>query len=480
MMGKLQAADPKLFYTRLNLSERVSAGNPLRAVAEAIDFNWIRQEVGDLYGYNGNESVDPVVVLKLHFLLFFENVPSARLLMSRLPERLDWIWFCGYDLESELPDHSVLSKARSRWGRETFVRFFRRVLEQCVAEGLVDGRVLHVDGSLISANASMDSLGPQLQLMGREMFDRLKKEDESSPQASVSSTDPDARLRRKNGKLQLGYQEVRTVDDKCGIITASVTVDAGTEESHQILPALEQHEDNVGSPAQTVVADKKFGTGENYSQLQQQDIHPCIPHAARTPRKGQVPQSDFIYNPKENCYVCPQGQELHFSYHCPSKRADVYSSRVKACADCPLHTRCAGHRGVRNIWRHQHQEAIEWADGQWSREHRRRLMRRRMHVMEGSFADASNHHGYKRARWRGLGSVMVQNLLIATMQNVRKLVRYARKPRAAMTQAQIEAQNSTMRSVTARLLCWASIRGIQMHLLRLTRLLAAQYNLIWC
>jgi IS5 family transposase len=480
MMGKRQAASPKLFYTQLNLADRVSARNPLRAVAAAIDFGWIRPEVGDLYGYNGHESVDPVVILKLHFLLFFENVSSARLLMERLPERLDWLWFCGYDLDSELPDHSVLSKARSRWGRETFVRFFRRVLEQCVAEGLVDGRVLHVDGSLISANASVDSLGPRLQLLGGELFDRLEQEEGSTSQTSVSSTDPDARLRRKNGKLQLGYQEVRAVDDQHGIITASVTVDAGTEEAHQILPALQQHEDHVGSPAQTVVADKKFGTGENYRQLQQQGIHPCIPHATRTPRKGWIPQGAFTYKTKENCYVCPRGQELHFSFHCPSKRADVYSARGKACADCPLRERCAGKRAVRNLWRHQDQEAIEWADGHWSREHRRRLMRRRMHVMEGSFADASNHHGYKRARWRGLVSVTVQNLLIAAIQNVRKLLRYARKPRAALVQGMMELKSCVFGSVLGGSLCPASVRRLRGHLRRLHNFPWSQHSLIRC
>ena len=26
--------------------------------------------------------------------------------------RLDWLWFLGYDIDSEVPDHSVLSKAR--------------------------------------------------------------------------------------------------------------------------------------------------------------------------------------------------------------------------------------------------------------------------------------------------------------------------------------------------------------------------------
>lgn len=431
MMGKLQTADPKLFYWGFNLAERISSRNPLRAVAGCIDFGWIRREVDELYGYNGNESVDPVVILKLHFLMFFENVPSARLLMERLGERLDWLWFCGYDLDSELPDHSVLSKARRRWGRETFVEFFRRVLEQCVAEGLVDSRVLHVDGSLISANASMDSLGPRLRLAGGELFDRLEQEELSA--TPVSSTDPDARLRRKNGRLQLGYQEVRAVDDQCGIITAGVTTSANADESAQLLPLVAQHEENIGSSAQTVVADKKFGTGENYQQLQNKEVHPCIAHSVRTPRKGRIGQSAFTYLPQEDCYVCPRGQRLPYSCHIASKRAYLYKAPAKVCAGCDLRSRCATQRG-RIIWRHEHQEAIEWADGLWSRQHRRRLMRRRLHVMEGSFADASNQHGYKRARWRGITGITVQNLLIAAIQNVRKLLRYARHPRRSQVQ----------------------------------------------
>ena len=62
--------------------------------------------------------------LKLYFLLFYENVASERALMAQLPLRLDWLWFCGYDLDEPTPDHSVLSKARRRWGREAFAEFF--------------------------------------------------------------------------------------------------------------------------------------------------------------------------------------------------------------------------------------------------------------------------------------------------------------------------------------------------------------------
>jgi hypothetical protein len=42
--------------------------------------------------------------------------------------------------------------------------------------------------------------------------------------------------------------------------------------------------------------------------------------------------------------------------------------------------------------------------------------------MERSFADAANRHGFKRARWRGLVKQSIQDLLIATVQNLRKLI----------------------------------------------------------
>jgi Transposase DDE domain len=43
-------------------------------------------------------------------------------------------------------------------------------------------------------------------------------------------------------------------------------------------------------------------------------------------------------------------------------------------------------------------------------------------LVERSFADAANRHGFKRARWRGLIKQSIQDLLIATIQNLRKLV----------------------------------------------------------
>ena len=46
--------------------------------------------------------------------------------------------------------------------------------------------------------------------------------------------------------------------------------------------------------------------------------------------------------------------------------------------------------------------------------------------MEGSYADAANNYGFKRARWRGLAKMQIQNLIIAAIQNLGKLLRYGR------------------------------------------------------
>ena len=125
MMG-LQGTQQGLFSYHINLERRVRADNPLRQIHQLVDFEWIRAAVAPCYGYNGHESVDPVVILKLLFLLFWDNVKSERELLRIVPERLDYLWFLGYGLDDQIPGHSVLSKARARWGGGQFRAFFRQ------------------------------------------------------------------------------------------------------------------------------------------------------------------------------------------------------------------------------------------------------------------------------------------------------------------------------------------------------------------
>ena len=192
MMGTQDNQQP-LFYVGFDLDSRVRPDDPLRQVKQRVDFSFVRREVAWLYGGNGHVSIDPEVILKLLFLLFFDDVKSERELMRQVSYRLDYMWFLGFRLDDPVPNHSVLSKARHRWGPEVFERLFVRTVQQCVKAGLVDGSKLHIDATLVDADASKDSVkkgSPQLVAALRRLYrDQEFKFDEMTTTDSTSSAD---------------------------------------------------------------------------------------------------------------------------------------------------------------------------------------------------------------------------------------------------------------------------------------------------
>jgi transposase len=435
MMGRSQKTECKLFYHGVSLERRLPADHPLRRISKLIDFTFVRSRVEELYGVNGNVSVDPAVILKLMFLLIYEDVKSERALMEQLPLRMDWLWFCGYDLDDETPNHSVISKARRRWGQEVFDGFFDNVLSRCIEAGLVDGKTIHIDSSMIDADADKTKLQAHVHLVVQELNERLEEPAEQ-PQVNdtdwrrkhpvvVSPTDPDARLGRKNSQTVLGYKDHRVIDDKCGIVTASITTPANINDSLVMKDAVQEHQDNTGSQVKTVVADKGYGVIENYKYLDEINTTPCIPHKAHV-KEGRFSYDDFCYDKKNDRYICPAGQLLN---RIGPKRDDQKTTNYRCtpttCRKCHLLDKCTTGDGARTLKVNADTRYAEWADGCLSKHQRRRLMNRRKYKAEGSFADAANNHGFKQARWRGIMKMTIQNLLIAAAQNIRKLLRHA-------------------------------------------------------
>ena len=132
--------------------------HPLRRINQALNLDFVRPQVAKFYGTKSNVSEDPAVIMKMMLLLFLDSVRSERELMRIIPERLDYMWFLGYGLDDTIPNHSVSSKARKRWGQEVFVAVFSRIVAQCVRAGLVEGTKIHADSSLVAANASLNSV----------------------------------------------------------------------------------------------------------------------------------------------------------------------------------------------------------------------------------------------------------------------------------------------------------------------------------
>jgi IS5 family transposase len=369
--------------------------------------------------------------------------------MDTLPERLDWLWFLGYGLDSEIPDHSVLSKARKRWGVELFQRFFERIVWQCAEAGLVDGRKLFLDSSLVQADASnssvIDTQLLQAQLHEQyaeleERLDEIAEERSARPDYRIvnrrlrSTTDPDAAVVRR-GKPHLAYQVHRAVDSRSEVITATEVTPGDVNEAHRMEALIETHQENTHRSPEVVVADTKYGTQENFLLCAERGLAPHIPDIAATSAKRKqvadlFPAKQFHYDAAEDCYGCPAGQRLkRKSLHAPRHSYD-YAAPKSVCAACPLQPQCTRNKSGRTITRHLRQEELDRMHAISQSARSRADLKLRQHLMERSFArGATLGHGadaleVRRGGWR----VKIQEFLTAAIQNIAVLVRYARGP----------------------------------------------------
>jgi len=78
--------------------------------------------------------------------------------MGEIQVNLAYRWFLGYDLDEAIPDHSVLTKARSRFGVNVFEKFFERSTQICAEAGLLGEGPVYVDATHVGAAGSIESL----------------------------------------------------------------------------------------------------------------------------------------------------------------------------------------------------------------------------------------------------------------------------------------------------------------------------------
>ena len=146
----------------VSLEDLVPADHFYRHLDAKLNLSFVREVVRDRYAERGRPSIDPLVFFKLQLIMFFEGIRSERKLIETASLHLAHRWYLGYHLDEPLPDHSSLSKIRTRLGLPVFRCFFDHVVELCQQAGLVWGKELFFDATKVRANADLDSLQPRL------------------------------------------------------------------------------------------------------------------------------------------------------------------------------------------------------------------------------------------------------------------------------------------------------------------------------
>jgi hypothetical protein len=218
------------------------------------------------------------------------------------------------------------------------------------------------------------------------------------------------------------------VDDAHGVITATETTAGDVDEATRLLPLVVAHEQHTQQPPTTVVADSKYGTVENYrvGQLRGLRTHMADLHTKQHGpgrQTGIYREDQFRYDTQRDAYQCPAGQWLPQHHWHAGRKLWEYRAAPGVCAACPQRMACTRAKAGRSVRRHWQPEFVARGRAQAASAAARRDRHRRQYLLEGSFADAANNHGFKRARWRGLWRQMIQDNLIAGVQNIRILLR---------------------------------------------------------
>ena len=436
MRGKKEFK-PKQHYA-FSLDDAIPKDHLLRRLDAILDLSFIDELTEDLYGYNGNVSIDPVVVVKVLLLDFLYNIGGVRETIRQVEDRLSFRWFIGYDIDEDIFDHSAISKNLKRFGAYLFKEMFDRSVRQCIRNGLVGGKLVHIDSTTVKADASVKSVHHKRpadkfhpHIAPREYWDKVnkaaKKEHPNVNDRIESTTDPDSSIHSHDGKkLGLYYKDHRAADDKHGVIIATQATGAEVTDEKQFKPLLNGIIFGKQLLPETVAADTIYGCAENHKELIDKGIEPNIPHVRSPGKKGVFNKDKFTYIPEKDIYICPAGNTLH-----PPSNSETKRRRFRAyaadCADCELRSKCTTAKGPRTIKRHSDEAYVEQALQHRDTPKFHYNMGRRMAVVEGGFGDAKEYRGHRQAQWRGLEKMQIQCYLVATAQNLKKLLKYAWK-----------------------------------------------------
>jgi transposase len=246
----------------------------------------------------GRPSLPPGRYFRMHLVGYFEGIDGERGLEWRCADSLSLREFLRLGTTEPVPDHSWLSKTRSRLPLEVHGAVVAWALQRLAGRGLIKGDRIGVDASTMEANAALRAIVRRDSGEGyREMLERLaaeggiatptaedlarldrKREGKRLSNAGwASATDPEARIAKlKDGRTHLAYEPEHAVDLDTGAIVAAEVHAAdrgdtatlpGTLEAAEANPAAVDVGPTAEAPAE-LVADKGYHSREGLKDLE--------------------------------------------------------------------------------------------------------------------------------------------------------------------------------------------------------------------
>lgn len=283
----------------LCIDQLVPQDHLVRKLENAIDFDFIYDEVKDLYCEdNGRPSVDPVTLFKIVFTQYMFGIRSMRQTIKEIQVNMAYRWFCNLDIMDEVPHFTTFGKNYERRFKNTniFQSIFDRILNEAISHGFIDTESVFIDSTHIKASANknkkvedfvkVEAKNYQEQLdkeIDEERAEHGKKPFKREPKEELhrikkSATDSDAGYFNKGEHEKCFAYSAHTACDKNGFVL-KVKVTAGNV--HDSRAFSEVFQDVISEhEIENVVVDAGYKTPAIAKEIIDSGKIPVMPYAA--------------------------------------------------------------------------------------------------------------------------------------------------------------------------------------------------------
>lgn len=431
-----------------------------------IDTISLEQSYANEHG--GRAAYHPAMLLAVLIYGYMNGIFSSRKIAKRLSQDLAFMYLAG----NARPDFRTLARFRKEKGA-CLETVFAAVIKKAKELGLVSFGVCSLDGTKIRANASKekncrkndlkknirkiikeaeridneedklygedneDGEDPALKTKkGREQRKKElqeKRKEEEKKLAKLGSreeanlTDPDSKLMKlKQGNGFANAYNVQSITEN-GIVLANAVFTTSADQG-TLIPSVQKFKKMHNQKPKKLLADKGYSSEDNYAFCEESGIDAYIPNYSEP-----VDLSGYDYDKKKDEYTDSRGRTYVFKQHMqkrdglpvtggPRKAQNVRKRHAEYKRTIYEHinkkTGRKKYLAVSPLW----QNYVKKQKKKLSSLRGKQLYKKRMHDVEGAFANIKKNLGFRIFSLRGLAGVTAEWMLISLAHNLKKII----------------------------------------------------------
>ncbi|MVX67440.1 IS1182 family transposase [Clostridium chromiireducens] len=418
----------------------------VRKIDKAIDFNFIYDEVAELYSAFGAPSIDPVVLIKIIMIQYLFGIPSMRQTIREIEVNIAYRWFIGYSFNEKIPHFSTFNKNYERRFKDTdlFNVIFAKILEEADKHGFINLSEIYIDSTHIKASANkrkytkkeieteakkyQDQLEKEID-EDREKHDKkpLKKTEKSADTKVIveSTTDKDSGMFYKNEKEKCFAYLAHTACDNNNYILDFHVTSGNVHDSVGFIDLYKSLKEKYCiNDILAIAMDAGYITPYICKTLFDDNILPTLPYKRPMTKDGFFKKYEYVYDEYNDIYICPNDKILKYSTTNRDGYRE-YKSNPYDCKKCPHINKCTNSKNHQKlVTRHVWEEYVEEANHLRHDRYVNSIYKCRKETIERVFADAKEKHSMRYTHLRGLAKMTMEVTLTFACMNLKKMASY--------------------------------------------------------